>query len=129
MQTTDQQIVKQVLQLLGWDAGEHNTYIFDCAEKYLSGFIPSYPQIQSQILKSRVFWNWWRHHFEKRDMEFIEQCWNWNEGLNAKVELYKEIHDPRTLVVAVYMSGQVLEESYAQMIGDVIKEQQKEVAA
>lgn len=128
--TTDNNVIREVLQLIGWTKEQHNQHIYECADAYLGGFIPSYPQIQTQIMKTPVFWNWWRLHWEKRDMQFIEQCYGWDEGRESRVEVYKELHDPRTLAAAIYLNGQVLEESYAEMIGKITSAQtRKEVAA
>ncbi|MEQ1677883.1 MAG: hypothetical protein ABL876_14330 [Chitinophagaceae bacterium] len=130
--TTDNNIIKEVLRLIGWNQEQHNEYVYAVAEAYLSGFIPSYPQIQTQIMKSPIFWNWWRSHWEKRDMQFIDQCYGWDEGQDARIEVYREQHDPRALLTAVYLNGQVLEESYAEMIGRLTDSQirkHKEVAA
>jgi hypothetical protein len=126
MYTTDTQIIQKVLALVGWNTERRNQVIYNSAERYLTGFMPSYPQIVGQLMKDPIFWKWWMGHWEMRDKEFLEL----NEtGCDNAEELYLELHDPRTLVEAIYLNGQVLEESYAKMIGEVSKAQKMEVAA
>lgn len=124
----NQQLNQQVLNSLRWDAEKFSLFYYECAEKYMSGFVPAYPQVVTQIMKSPIFWNWWASHWEMRDEEFLK---NRDGHTGDLVELYMEHHDPRTLLTAIYMSGQVLEESYATMIGEVTKSQysKKEVSA
>lgn len=129
MATINTQIQEKVTALTGLSAEEHNQLVYNCAFAYLQGFMPAYPQIITQVTKSSVFWKWWINHWEQRDKEFIEKCEHWPETPETRMEIYKEDHDPRTLVEAVYLSGQVLEASYAEMIGQVMDEQKQEVAA
>ena len=127
--TIDKQIQQKVMALTGLTEESYNVMVHDTALEYLSGFIPNYPQVVSQITKSSIFWSWWMKHWEMRDKEFIEKCYHWDEGIETRLEIYKEDNDPRLLVEAVYLSGQVLEESYSAMIGEIMKAQKKEVAA
>lgn len=129
MYTTDRNVIQQVAELLGWTKEDHNQYVFDCAEAYLCGFIKDYPQVQSQLMKSSIFWKWWRTHWEKRDLEFIDHCYGTDDTRQDRVEIYKEHHDPRTLLTAVYLNGQVLEETYAEMISKVTKSQTQKAVA
>lgn len=119
MQTTDKNVINQVLLLTGLTDEQHSQLVFKTAEEYLTGFSPHYPQVVTQVLKSSIFWNWWRHHWEQRDKEFIEQCHGWDEGIDSRVVLYNETHHAKTLLAAVYLSGQVLEESFAAMFGEL----------
>lgn len=125
------QTQSQIDQLLKWHEGEYGNLLYSSAVKYMEGFIPEYPLVVTQILKSPIFWNWWRFHWEQRDQEFINQCEDLQEEVEIMRDMYYEVHDPRTLVTAIYMSGQVLEGSYAKMINDLTDAQfeRKEVLA
>jgi hypothetical protein len=125
----DSQVIKKVLTLIGWTIEDHNTYLYECAEKYLAGFISEYPQVQIQIMRTTKFWNWWRKHWELRDMEYLELHQEAHLSKDALLEEYKEIHDPRTLLEAIYLNGQVLEESFAGLIGEITKQQQMQEEA
>lgn len=121
--TIDKQLQRDCMKLLGWNEEQYAGFIYNTGIAYLSNYIPNYPQVVSQITRSEVFWNWWKMHWEKRDKEFMEQCYGWDEGREYYIELYKNLHDASTLAAGIYLNGQVLEESYANMIGCVTKEQ------
>jgi hypothetical protein len=126
MQTTDKNVINQVLLLTGLTDEQHNQLVFKTAEEYLTGFSPHYPQVVTQVLKSSIFWNWWRHHWEQRDKEFIEECHDWHTSQQTRLETYYEKHHAPTLLTAVYLSGQVLEESFAAMFGQLTDAQHKQ---
>ena len=117
------------MSLTGLTESEYNELVFNTAQLYMDGFCPNYPQVVSQIMKSSIFWNWWNRHWEDRDKEFIETWNGMGERKANLLEFYSEAHDWRTLVEAVYLSGQVLEQSYAEMFGKVTKEQRKIIVA
>jgi hypothetical protein len=125
----DKTIQEMILQLTGLTEAEYNERVYNTAESYMDGFAPKYPQVVKQIMQSSIFWNWWQKHWEARDREFIETWDGMGESKENLLDFYNETHDWRTLVEAVYLSGQVLEQSYAEMFGKVAKEQRKEVAA
>lgn len=130
--TLDKSVQREVRALLAWDAQAWAQYVFDCGIAYLQKLMPSYPQVASQISRQQIFWNWWKAHWEKRDMEFLEKIDESQEAIIDPVAEYRELHDPRTLAEAIYLNGQVLEESYAEMFGKLSDEQIKryrEVAA
>ncbi len=126
---SNQQTTEKVLGLIGWDAGRLNQLVYDCAEKYLTGFMPAYPQIISQLMKNSIFWSWWKRHWGMRDREFMESCEGIDEPVEYRAMLYLQIHDPMTLLSAIYLNGQVLESTYARMIGEVTRAQKVEAAA
>lgn len=130
MQTLDRSLQKEVQAHLGWDAEQWAQFVYDCGITYLAKYLPAYPQVVTQITRSTIFWNWWKAHWEKRDIEFLETIDASNDGIIDPVEIYKEQHDPRTLAEGIYLNGQVLQESYADMIGKITSLQtKKEVAA
>ena len=126
--TLDKNTQKGVMALLLWDENKYAQYVYDCGIAYLNKYLPDYPQVVRQIIQSKVYWSWWKIHWQKRDLEFMEQCYNWDEGVEARIEVYEQLQDPRTLAAAIYLNGQVLQESYAAMIQQLTKEQ-REVAA
>lgn len=128
--TTDKTLQKEVAALLNWDMQQYSQFIEDCGIAYLEKYIPNYPQVVKQITRSKIFWNWWKAAWEKRDQQFVETIDLATDSIIDPVEIYTELHDPRSLAEAVYLNGQVLQESYAEMIGQITKLQtRKEVAA
>lgn len=128
MYTLDQNIQRAIRSILGWTEEQYSQFIYDCGLAYLWKIAPEYPQIRSQISKSAIFWNWWKMHWENREKEFLEKVDDLNIMLIEPVEEYKELHDPRTLAEAIYLNGQVLQDSYVNLISEITTEQ-KEVAA
>ena len=117
--TIDKSVQRNVMALLGWDEQKYAQYIHDCGVKYLEKYIPEYRVVINQIIRSEIFWNWWKAHWEKRELQFIESIDYEESPLLDAEEIYMEYHDPRTLAIALYLNGQVLQESYAQMIGEL----------
>lgn len=127
--TIDKQLQRDVQARLGWSIQNYAQFIYDCGITYLAKYIPDCPQVATEISKSLVFWNWWKAHWEKRELQFIEQIYGLEENHEEMLELYKELHDPRSLAEGIYMNGEVLNETYAEMFGKLTKAQRKEVFA
>lgn len=128
MYTLDQNIQRAVMLLLGWNEQQYSQFIYDCGLTYLRKIAPDYPQVTSQIARSARFWNWWKMHWENREKEYLEKMDDLNIAMIEPVKEYKELHDPRTLAQAIYLNGQVLEESYVNLVAEITAEQ-REVAA
>jgi hypothetical protein len=112
-----------VAGLLSWTNEKLNEFIYDSGIAYLVEIAPKYPQVVTQIAKSERFWNWWKGHWEVRDMEFIESVDECPEAIIDVEQMYKDIHDPKQLASGLYLNGKVLEQSYATLIGEITKEQ------
>lgn len=123
--TIDKNLQRKVQSLLGWDQQEYADFIYKGGLAYLERYIPAYPLVVAQISKSLVFWNWWKMHWEKRELQFMEQVYGLEENRDEMLEIYNDLHDARSLAAAVYLNGQVLQESYAEMIGTITKAQTK----
>lgn len=106
--------------LFTWTEQQYVQMVYDCGLAYLQNVIGNQnEEVLSYVRKSEVFWNWWKMNWEMRDAEFIEQLPELN--LWEEEDEYKNIHNPRTLADAIYLNGQVLQESYAVMIGELNK--------
>lgn len=125
MNTLDKSLQKDVAALLGWGMQQYSQFVYDCGLAYLTFLAPNYPQVVAQITKSTVFWNWWKAHWELRDMQFIEIIDEASCPILDPVEIYKELNDPKKLVSGIYLNGQVLQESYATMFSELTALQTK----
>jgi hypothetical protein len=122
-------IQQQILKLLKWDEQKLMQMVYDNAIHYLNEFISDYPQVIAEISRSKTFWNWWTNHWDDRDKEFLEQCEGYSDDVNNRIELYLNLHDPATLSAALYLNGQVLEETFVNVINGIVHEQkQREVS-
>ena len=116
------QIQQQILTLLRWDATQHGQFIYDCGLSFLNYYIKDEsPYIISCILRSRIFWNWWKLEWYTRDQAYATHFYKLMH-MDCNHELYFDLHDPKTLAHAIYPNGVVLEESYALMINELNKE-------
>jgi hypothetical protein len=120
-QLTTQQKVCAILQ---WQQEQHSQMVYDCGLAWLQQYLPHESQYMMHcITGSRIFWNWWRLHWNYRDEAFVSHYFGLVR-LRCAEQLYKQIHDPATLQNDLYPNGVVLSDSYAKMIGDI---QTKEV--
>jgi len=137
MQIIDKGIQKQVMALLSQDEKQYNQFVYDCGLAYLNELAPQYPQVNAEITRSETFWDWWKGHWAVREMEFIETVEVFQHDVQIKPELlpkvimdvYKDLHDPKILAGALYLNGQVLQQSYANLIGKITKEQTHETVS
>lgn len=118
----DNNITKQINGLLMWTEDEYMQFVEQCGIKYLQTVVDTEAEYVLQFIRrSETYWNWWKFHWEQRDKEFIEQCYNWDEGVHSRVAFYQQHHNPAVLAAALYLNGQVLQESYASMIEELHK--------
>ena len=127
MKKIDKQIMKTVLEALHWNEQQYVEFIYSCGLAYLVAYIPGYPKIISEISKTETFWDWWKDHWEKREMEFIETITDYPESVTDVLQVHKDLHDPLVLAGAEYLNGQVLQESYVSLINNITKNKTKPV--
>lgn len=121
MYTYDKSIEQRVLALIGIGEDQYSELVFESGIQYLKATAPDYPQVVSQIARSEVFWNWWRSHWQRRDEQFLEECEGWDSTTEKRRLVYHNMNDGRTLQSAIYLNGQVLQDSYAELIKDITK--------
>lgn len=122
MTTNNTAIQQQIEKLLQWDDLRYSKYIMECGLMYLRYYIRNEAdEIIDHIRRSKIFWNWWKLHWETRDKAFIETNVDIVDYRLAR-QLYQNQHDPATLAAEIYPNGEVLGESYAMMIGQINKE-------
>ena len=125
MYTYDSNIEQQVLALLRWNQEEYNDLVLNEGIAYINRLVPDYPEVKKQILKNKIFWNWWRNHWQQRDQQFLEECEGWYTTLEKYRLVYANHNDGATLAAALYLNGQVLEQSYAELMQQIIKKQKE----
>ncbi|MCC6290162.1 MAG: hypothetical protein IT249_19965 [Chitinophagaceae bacterium] len=127
-QILDKSIQKEVQSILGWTAQQWAEFVEQCGNDYLNVLMPEYPQVVSQITRSSIFWNWWRSHWERRDIEYLEQIDLADDRkiIDVLAE-YNEMHNPDILAQALYLNGQILQESYAAMMQKILDAQNKKL--
>jgi hypothetical protein len=117
MQTTKQ----QVISLLRWSEDQYASFQYKMGKQYLQSYISKDPAGIDMLVGSRIFWNWWKNQWMLRDIEFIQIGATTEYFDKAGDGIYRLIHSPEKLIGTIYPSAVILEDSYAEMIGNVIK--------
>jgi len=114
---------KRVCQLLGWEELQYAEFMYNSGRNYLLYYTNGDTFFTEQIERSKIFWNWWKNHWVLRDEAFIT-----NENINYLHEqnillMYIHTHDARVLASEIRPSGLLLKETYAAMMGELIKKE------
>lgn len=107
---------QEVLELLGWDELEYGQFIYDTGLEYLPAYIPGNAAAIAALERSRIFWAWWKNHWRQRDEEFLAKV-NRCESPEAIRFYYGWKHNPKRLATKFTPNSVVLDDSYAEMIG------------
>jgi hypothetical protein len=108
---------------LKWTDLQYSEFQFEMGTAYLTAYLNRDEYSIRVMESSRIFWAWWRNHWTNRDETFLEQVVNTTFDLADVREIYRDIHDATTLAQQIYPSGTILNESYAHMITELIKEE------
>jgi hypothetical protein len=110
---------QKICAILQWKEEQHSQMVYDNGLSFLVHYLPMESEFMINcITSSRIFWNWWRLHWNARDEQFASLYFNLVRLKDAE-DLYKELHNPKTLAYSIYPDGVVLEETYAKMIGEL----------
>lgn len=115
----------RVCELLGWDEQQYADFQYECGLRYLRHSIPADNWGQDWLQRAAIFWNWWKNEWCRRDAEFCEPEEGWHPellGTENMRRLYHHEHNPIVLASEIYPNRVVLDESYNQMISELIKE-------
>jgi len=110
---------KRIQRLTGFTVAELNQMQFDTAYEYLRETLRLDDWSISQLTGSSIFWNWWINHWNRRDECCLRAIGERNRYSNTARQIYLRWHDPKTL--EVYPNRVILEESYSEMIDELIK--------
>jgi hypothetical protein len=111
---------QQVMTLLRWDESQFAEFQYKTGKQYLQSYISSDPEGIDMLVGSRIFWNWWKNQWLARDMSFLTGNIHKLNHATA-LNIYLCLHNPDALIHSIYPGGAVLEDSYAQMIRNLIK--------
>jgi len=106
---------QRVLDLLNWNDLQYGTFQMEQAYGYLNHIIPDDAWGKNHLPHTATFWAWWRNHWYKRDVQFLEYA----EGLSAKkaVLFYEVTHTPEAIEFTPH--SVILEDAYAKMVYEV----------
>ncbi len=116
-----------ICELLKCTEEQYAELVYNEGLKYLKYYLPCDPDGQKMLSRSRVFWNWWKNHFTNRDEEFhlLHEKYPICDTELVR-QLYLQYNDGKQLAENLHPQSVVLEESYSDMIHEVLT---KEVTA
>jgi hypothetical protein len=113
---------RKVCQELRWTDLQYNEYQFQQGHDYLLAYLKGDEYSVRVMERSRIFWSWWRNHWTNRDEGFMEFVTNTTYSVAEMREFYGDVHDAHLLAECIYPNGVILNESYANMITELIDE-------
>ena len=114
----------KVCRLLGWTELEYCNFQYECGLLYLSIYLKNDQWGVDLIHRCRTFWSWWKNHWVIRDKEFFVYMADPEiDGYFCPamcIHFYKLLHDAQDLAQDIYPNGAVLQNTYAEMMGQII---------
>ena len=116
---TIQQVTRwQVMKLLNWNDQQYADFQFEQGYEYLKYWIGEDAFGFAELPLTSAYWAWWRNHWHKRDMSFVESAKQMS--LNERLTRYHFIHKPETIQYSPQKA--IMENAYAEMIYKVTHE-------
>lgn len=118
---------RAVIENLDWTEMDYCNFQYEQGliyiETYLSGFGEVNKKWLQALLESRIFWNWWKNHWTRREESYLitDQL-----PRHQRREIYRSMHNGRNLATEIHPNRVVLDESYPQMLHSVVKAQVKQ---
>jgi hypothetical protein len=101
----------QVCHLLKWDEQQFCNYQYNMGIAYLMWYLPCDAAGRDKLLRSRIFWNWWKHTWTMHDESFLSFKRSLKEcELHNIRKAYEALHCPRILVNELTPNDVVLAE-------------------
>ncbi len=116
METTKQ----QVLSLTGCTAETYHDTVYELGVKYAQHYTNHKEEDVRFLTQTKSYWDWWTNQFEIIDRKFLS--YNFARSNNCRVlfKTWLRMHVPEEMVA--FPGKQILEDSYALMIGNLFKE-------
>lgn len=113
--------------LLEWNEEQYCWYKYRQGLEYLRVYLFGDAHAISIIERSPVFWGWWKNHFTIREEEYLQHTQELeNMPISKRAAAYVKLHDAKMLAEEMNPTSQMLGDSYATMIQQLIKLQKKE---
>jgi hypothetical protein len=122
-----QAIQNMVMAATGTSHEEYCNAQFEGAYKYLNHFIGGDNAGINILTKSTCFWLWWRNQWAIREQDFLMNDCTVINSTDALKRIWKSLHKAHN--ISAVPGKMVFDESYALMIAELFKENQKELAS
>jgi len=118
---TLQQVTRcQVMKLLDWNDQQYANFQFESGYSYLKFWIGDDVWGFSELPLTASFWAWWRNHWHKRDMDFINEAKPMS--IAERRRSYSNIHNAETISFSPQKN--IMEDAYAKMIYKITHEEE-----
>jgi hypothetical protein len=119
-----------VMKVLKCTELEYCEFQMKQGESYIKRYVPQpekYSMVIESLMRSRIFWNWWKNQWALRDEKFLNlsvvvYC---SHDVTFLQKIYVEFNSIKILISKIHPNRIVLEESYSDMIRNVIREEVK----
>jgi len=108
-----------IMRLLDWNEQQYADFQFDQAYEYLKFWIGEEVWGAKELPMSAAFWAWWRNHWHKRDLSFMDKARAMS--MNERRNYYAFIHSPKA--IAFKPQSVVMDDAYAKMIYNLTHEE------
>lgn len=113
IKTMQQVTRRQVMKLLEWDDLQYGTFQMERAYAYIDLTMGADVWGVKELKETASFWAWWRNHWYKRDLLFVDEVKNLS--VTERVYFYEITHDidaidytPHTSIITDAFSKMVL---------------------
>src|SRR5665213_405590 len=87
---------QRIQKMLLWTDLQYSTFIFETGMEYLELYIPTDRDGIDILSRSTIFWNWWKNHWDIRDMQYLADT-DYNLSYLTLRSLYKYRHNAEHL--------------------------------
>ncbi len=110
-----------VLKLIGITEFNYLEHQCNCGLEYLDILCQDSPEVFEEISSSPLFWNWWKNQWMIRDEDFASSKIA-DVSLRYRLRIWEEYHNAQLLSSPKTEGGKFMDESYAHLIGLIIKQ-------
>lgn len=111
-----------VRHLLGWTEESMSWFIYNQGLRYLKLYLLNNQHDISILEANKIFWAWWKNHWNNRDRDFLILHKNHPVRDRAiREQLYQHYNDGKMLADSIHPNSVVLHETYACMITELVK--------
>lgn len=110
-----------ICEILKCTPEQYAEFQYQSGLRYLKAYLPGDEEAAEMLSRCRIFWNWWRNHWTNRDEMFL--CLHQENPLRDRqiiLQLYLQYNSGKMLADSIHPNSVVLNESYAQMITELV---------
>lgn len=108
---------RQVRRLLGWTELQYAEFVEAKAKEYLKNVLFADEAAINELLKGKLWWNWWKNHWNRRDEEFVTYSEIYHQHL-----LEFEYVRLNSIKGGIYPHSRIMDETYAILMDAINKE-------